>query len=158
MMELSGTGIDLYPTGRVVVFSNAVMFQAAPFFKQLPGTAYAWHEVAVTLAAEGNHAAVEQKLLDVVNSVYSEYRPSIDRQHSLVEQTLDARIAAPAPKAQLSFGDTGPEFTVRYPVDIPRAAEIDDKIARMLMEAIAGDVELKTAVTGSPKLRAAIKA
>jgi small-conductance mechanosensitive channel len=158
LMELSGTGIDLYPTGRVVVFSNSVMFQATPFFKQLPGTAYAWHEVAVTLAPEGNHAAVEQKLLNVVNSVYSEYRDSIDRQHSLVEQTLDAKIAAAEPKAQMSFGDTGAEFTVRYPVEIPRAAEIDDKIARMLMEAIAGDAELKAAVTGSPKLRAAIKA
>ena len=57
LMELSGTGIDLYPTGRVVVFSNSVMFQAAPFFKQLPGTAYAWHEVAVTLAPDANSAA-----------------------------------------------------------------------------------------------------
>jgi small-conductance mechanosensitive channel len=158
LMELSGTGIDLYPTGRVVVFSNSVMFQAAPFFKQLPGTAYAWHEVAVTLAPEGNHTAVEQKLLETVQSVYSEYQHSIDRQHALVERLLDAQLAAPTPNAQLSFGDTGPEFTVRYPVEIPRAAEIDDKITRKLMDAIAGDAELKAAVTGSPKLRAAIRA
>ena len=71
-MELSGTGIDLYPTGRVVVFSNSVMFQAAPFFKQLPGTAYAWHEIAITLAADANVAAIEKKLLEAVTSVYSD--------------------------------------------------------------------------------------
>jgi len=158
LMELSGTGIDLYPTGRVVVFSNAVMFQTAPFFKQLPGTAYAWHEVAVTLAPEGNHAAAEQKLLDAVNSVYAEYGHSIDRQHSLVERILDAPIAAPAPKAQLHFGNAGLELCVRYPVEIPHAAEVDDKITRKLMEAISGDAELKAAVTGSPRLRAAVKA
>ena len=158
LMELSGTGIDLYPTGRVVVFSNSVMFQTTPFFKQLPGTAYAWHEVSVTLAPEGNHTAVEQKLLDTVQAVYSEYQHSIDRQHSLVERLLDAQLAAPAPNAQLAFGDTGPEFTVRYPVEIPHAAEIDDKITRKLMDAISGDAALKAAVTGSPRLRAAIKA
>ena len=48
LMELAGTGVDLYPTGRIVVFSNAVLFQAAtPLFKQLPGSEYTWHEVAV---------------------------------------------------------------------------------------------------------------
>ncbi len=158
LMELSGTGIDLYPTGRVVVFANSVMFQAAPFFKQLPGTAYTWHEAAVMVAPEADPAALERKLSDAVNSVYSEYQHIIDHQHSLVERILDTSIAAPAPKAQLHFTDTGLEFFVRYPVEIPQAAEIDDKITRKLMEVIAGDPELKAAVIGSPKIRAAIKA
>jgi small-conductance mechanosensitive channel/TolA-binding protein len=158
LMELSGTGIDLYPTGRVVVFSNSVMFQAAPFFKQLPGTAYAWHEVAIALAPDTNHALAEQKLLEVVNSVYSKYQHDIDRQHALVERLIDAPVAAATPKAQLQFTDTGLEFVVRYPVEIPRAAEIDDEMTRKLTEVIAGEPELKAAVSGSPKLRAPIKA
>lgn len=38
IMELAGTGIDLYPTGRVIVFPNSVLFQAGtPLFKQIPG-------------------------------------------------------------------------------------------------------------------------
>lgn len=42
LMELAGTGLDLYPTGRIVVFSNSVLFQAGtPLFKQVPGTEYA---------------------------------------------------------------------------------------------------------------------
>jgi small-conductance mechanosensitive channel len=158
LMELSGTGIDLYPTGRVVVFSNSVMFQAAPFFKQLPGTAYAWHEVAISLVPDTNHGLAEQKLLDVVNSVYSQYQHNIDRQHALVERLIDAPVAAATPKAQLQFTDTGLEFVVRYPVEIPRAAEIDDEMTRKLTEVIAGEPELKAAVAGSPKLRAPIKA
>jgi len=86
LMELAGTGIDLYPTGRVVVFSNSVMFQTAPFFKQLPGTAYAWHEVAIMLAPGADAAKVEQKVLDTITSVYAGYQHSIDRQHALVER------------------------------------------------------------------------
>jgi len=158
LMELSGTGIDLYPTGRVVVFSNSVMFQAAPFFKQLPGTAYAWHEIAVTLASEVNLAAVEKKLLETVNSVFAKYRHNIDRQHSVVQRILDTPIAAPVPNARLQFGESGPEFVVRYPVEIQQAGEIDDEVTRKLMDVISGDGEVKSAVAGSPKLRAPIRA
>jgi small-conductance mechanosensitive channel len=158
LMELAGTGIDLYPTGRVVVFSNSVMFQTTPFFKQLPGTAYAWHEVAIMLAPGADTAKVEQSVLDTVTSVYSEYQHSIDRQHALVERILDAPVAAPVPKAQLHFIDAGLELTVRFPVEIPRAAEIDDTVTRKLIEEITGSEELKKAVMGSPTLRAPIRA
>jgi small-conductance mechanosensitive channel len=158
LMELAGTGIDLYPTGRVVVFSNSVMFQTAPFFKQLPGTAYAWHEVAVMLAPGADAAKVERKVLDTITSVYAEYQHSIDRQHALVERILDAPVAAPTPKAQLHFIETGLELTVRFPVEIPRAADIDDEVTRKLVGAISSDEELKAAVTGSPTLRAPIRA
>lgn len=157
LMELAGTGIDLYPTGRVVVFANSVMFQAAPFFKQLPGTAYAWHEIAVTLAANANVAAVEKKLLEAVTSIFSRYQHAIDHQHSLVQRLLDTPIAAPVPTSHVYFADTGPEFVVRYPVELQHAAQVDDEVTRKLMEAIGGDEELKAAVAGSPKLRAAIK-
>ena len=158
LLELSGTGIDLYPTGRVVVFSNAVMFQSVPFFKQLPGTAYAWHELAVTLAPNTDLAVLEEKLMGAVNSVFSQYRHSIDRQHALVERILDTPLAAPVPVGKLQFGDTGPEFVVRYPVEIQHAADIDDQLTRKLMEVIGGDEQMKAAVSASPKLRAAIKA
>jgi small-conductance mechanosensitive channel len=158
LMELAGTGIDLYPTGRVVVFSNSVMFQTAPFFKQLPGTAYAWHEVAVMLAPGADPAKVEQKVLDMVTSVYSEYKHSIDRQHALVERILDAPVAAPTPKAQVHFIDSGLELTVRFPVEISRASDIDDEVTRKLMELISDDAELKASVANSPTLRAPIRA
>jgi small-conductance mechanosensitive channel len=158
LLELAGTGIDLHPTGRVVVFSNSVMFQATPFFKPLPGTTYAWHEVALTLAPEANHAVVEQKLLAVVNAVYARYRASIEHQHAVVERVLGTSIAVPEPNAKLSFGESGLEFVLRYPVEIQQSAEIDGEITRKLMEVIGSDAELKAAVSGSPKLRAAIKA
>jgi small-conductance mechanosensitive channel len=158
IMELGGTGIDLYPTGRVVVFSNSVMFQAAPFFKQLPGTGYAWHELAVTLAPDANLALLEQKLLDAVNSVFEKYRHNIDHQHEQVERILDASIAEPVPVAKVQFSESGPEFVVRYPVEIQHAADIDDQVTRKLMEVINSDPQLKAAVSASPKLRAPIKA
>ena len=41
VLELAGTGLDFYPTGRIVAFSNSVLFQTGtPLFKQIPGTEY----------------------------------------------------------------------------------------------------------------------
>ncbi len=157
LMELAGTGIDLYPTGRTVVFSNSVLFQASPFFKQIPGTAYTWHEAAVTLAPGADFALAERKLLEAVNSVYAEYKESITRQHEAIETRIDLQISAPAPQAQLHFVENGLEFVVRYPVEIQQASAIDDRITRKLMEGISGDPDLKAAVSGAPRLRAAIK-
>src|SRR5439155_13646060 len=59
LMELSGTKPDLHPTGRVVVFSNSVLFQPSAFYKQLPGSDYIWHEVAITLAPGSDYALAE---------------------------------------------------------------------------------------------------
>jgi Mechanosensitive ion channel len=158
MMELAGTGIDLYPTGRIVVFSNSVLFQAGtPLFKQLPGTEYTWHEVAVGLAATGNYKIVQDKISSAVNSVYEQYRTVLERQHGDVERQYEVQITAPEPESKLQFTDAGLEFVLRYPVDIRKASEIDDRITRKLLEVINGDPELRAAVTGSPKIRAAVK-
>ncbi len=157
LMELAGTGIDLHPTGRIVVFSNSVLFQTAPLFKQIPGTAYTWHEAGITLAPNTNYALAEKRILEAVNSVYDQYREKIEQQHEGIETQIDVQISTPRPEAQVHFVDSGLEIVVRYPVEIQHASEIDDRITRKLAEAINSEPELKAAVSGAPKLRSAIK-
>jgi small-conductance mechanosensitive channel len=158
LMELAGTGIDLYPTGRVVMFSNSVLFQAGtPLFKQIPGTEYAWHEVVVPLAPGSNYKLVQEKLSGGVHHVYEKYRPGIEGQMGSIERRLEVQLKAPVPEAKLQFADSGLEFVVRYPVDIRRASEIDDQVTRTVLNLLDQDGELKTTVAGTPKIRAAIK-
>ncbi len=96
IMELAASGGDLYPTGRIAVFSNSVFFQAGmPFYKQIPGTDYTWHEVAVPIVAGSNYKSVEEKILQAVNSVYDGYRKDIERQHTDVERRIDSYMQAP---------------------------------------------------------------
>jgi len=158
LMELAGTGVDFYPTGRLVVFSNSVLFQTGtPLFKQIPGTEYAWHEVVVNIAPEGNHNAAQQKLVAAVNEVYAGYRAEIERQHGEIERRVDIQIAAPRPEARLQFGDSGLELLVRYPVEIRKAPDIDENMTRTVLALTERDPEIKAAVTGNPKIRSAIK-
>jgi small-conductance mechanosensitive channel len=158
LMEMAGTGLDFYPTGRLVVFSNAVLFQTGtPLFKQIPGADYAWHEVVVMIAPQGNHKAAQEKLVATVNSVYSEYRQEIERQHATIERRVDILIEAPRPEARLQFADTGLELRVRYPVEIRRAPDIDEEMTRKVLGLIETDETLKAAVFGTPKIRSAVK-
>jgi len=158
LTELAGTGVDLYPTGRIVVFSNAVLFQTTtPLFKQIPGTEYTWHEVVVKIAADGNHKAAEEKLVAAVNAVYSKYQHEIDRQHASVERRIDIQVRAPRPEARLQFADNGLELLVRYPVEIRSAPDIDEEMTRKVLDLVQGDAALKAIVAGTPKIRSAIK-
>jgi small-conductance mechanosensitive channel len=158
LMEMAGTGLDFYPTGRLVVFSNSVLFQTGtPLFKQIPGTEYAWHEVVVMIAPSGNHKVAQQKLVAAVNEIYSKYRKEIERQHSDIERRVDILIETPRPEARLQFADGGLELLVRYPVEIRRAPDIDEEMTRTVLQLIESDAELKTAVSGTPKIRSAIK-
>ena len=158
LMELAGTGIDLDPTGRVVVFSNSVLFQAGtPLFKQIPGTEYAWHEIVASLNPGTNYKLVQDKFSNAVNAVYEKYRAEIENKVGGIERRLEVQLKAPVPEAKLQFSDAGLEFVVRYPVDIRRASEIDDHVTRSVLDLLDKEAELKSAVAGTPKIRAAIK-
>jgi small-conductance mechanosensitive channel len=159
LMELAGTGIELYPTGRVVMFSNSVLFQAGtPLFKQIPGTEYAWHEVAVSLTPESNYKLVQDKISAIVDAIFEKYRSVIESQLGGTERRLEVSLQAPKPESRLQFTDAaGLEFVVRYPVDIRRAAEIDDNVTRAVLDSLATTPDLKSSVSSPPKIRAAIK-
>src|SRR5215469_10815684 len=64
LMELGGSGLDLQPTGRIVVFPNAVFFQPAALFKQLPGIDYVWRAITLKLTGAADYEVVERRLLD----------------------------------------------------------------------------------------------
>ena len=105
LMELAGSDVNLFPTGRIVVFSNSVLFQATtPLYKQIPGTDYTWHEVALQCVPGADYKLLEEKLLAAVNSIYDRYRPDIERQHNQLERLIEIQVKAPAPQAKLHFG------------------------------------------------------
>jgi len=158
LMELAGTGIDLFPTGRVVMFSNSVLFQATtPLFKQIPGTEYAWHEVVFNLVPGGNHKLAQEKLFQAVNAIHDQYRGAFERQRGLVERRIEVQLETPSPETRLQFGDTGLELLIRYPVEIRNESVTDEQVTRKVLEVIQNDPEVQAAVIGSPKIRAAIK-
>ena len=158
LMELAGTGVDLFPTGRIAAFSNSVLFQATtPLFKQIPGTEYAWHEIAATLTPAGDHKLIQEKLMAAVSAVHDKYGEALQPQYGSADDRMEIFLKAPVPEAKLQFVDAGLELIVRYPVDLRRASEMDDQVARALLDAIHSDPAISAGITGTPRIRAAVK-
>jgi small-conductance mechanosensitive channel len=155
LMELGGPKIDLHATGRIVVFSNAVLFQPQAFYKQIPGADYVWHEISFTLAPDTDYHTAEDRLLGAVDSVYDEYRSEVENQYRETSGTMQVAMEAPKPTGRLRFVDSGLEFAVRFPVPLRRASEIDDKITRHLLDAVNAEPRLKMVPTSTPKIQAA---
>jgi hypothetical protein len=159
IMELAGTGVDLYPTGRIAVFANSVLFQpSTPLYKQVPGTEYAWHEASMTIAAGGERGPIRERALAAVNSVFQEYRQVLERQQGTIGDRMEIVLKAPEPEAKFQLNDEGLVLIIRYPVLLARASEIDDRVAQALIDVTApGEGASKPATIGTPKIRAAVK-
>jgi len=154
LMEFTGTAGDLHPTGRIVVFSNAVLFQPSALFKQMPGTDFVWHSVTLTLDAAAPVDTARRVLTEAVDSVYEKYRPAIEAQHAALEQSVDLQMSVPKPSSRLRYSDTGLEFTAHYPAQAAHAPETDDLIMHRLLDAVAAEPSLKLAPGGSPRTSA----
>lgn len=152
LMEVAGYGGASRPTGRVVVFPNAVVFQAnSGIFKQAPGTKFVWHEIRLTLAPEGDYQEAEKRMLEAVNSVFTDYKESIEKQHHhMVRELAPLTMDSPAPESRLDLTREGLTVSLRYPVDLDNAAEIDDRITRAVLQATARKPQLR--IVGSGKL------
>ena len=154
LMELGSPETGRQPTGRVVVFSNAVVFQAgASFFKQIPGTNFTWHELTLTLAPETDYHLAEQRMLHAVQTVYERYRARMERQHAAMQENLNVEVALPKPHTRLRLTQTGLEVVIRFPTELDNSAEIDDAVARELLHAIEQSPRLRVVGSGTPTIQ-----
>jgi len=158
MMELAGTGSELNPTGRVAVFSNAVLFQAGtPLYKQIPGTRYAWHELTVKLTDAANYKLICEAVLNEVNAVYEVHRLDIEQQHRGVEDQMQIPINLPAVESRLQLNGGSFQLWVRFPVEIQHAAETDEKLTEALVDLFAKNPDVKSGVASTPVIQASVR-
>lgn len=153
LMEITGGHAPL-PTGRVVAFSNAVVFQASSgMFKQIPGTNFLWHEITLTLDPKSNYRQVEQRMMEAVNKVFAEYRDKMEMQRRNVERSLNSTVDTFAPVSRLHLTQTALEVVIRYPVELGNAGEIDDRLTREILDAIERDPNLRLQVSAGPTVK-----
>ena len=141
LLEL--TGPQLRSTGRMVVLSNAVLFQPTALFKQMPGGDFYWHMITLTLSPTTDVAEAEKRLSEAAESVYAKYRPAIEQQHAALQRFIDFQTAMPQPEVYARLNTKGLVITVRYPVEPAQAAATDQKMLLALGEAQSKSPELQ---------------
>jgi small-conductance mechanosensitive channel len=134
LMEL---GPENGPTGRVVAFANSVVFQVTGgIFKQIPGVSLAWREVTLAIPVNGDYSAIKQRLLDTANGVLEKYREEFERQTRELRRTSSSAGEETHAHVQLRFSSESIDATVRYPVPLQRAAEVEERMSRKLIHAM----------------------
>ncbi len=157
LLELTGSGTELHSTGRVAVFANSVLFQTGtPLYKQLPGTGYAWHEIALKIKPASNYQPALKAVREIVDRVYATYKSAIETQHRGVEVWMDTAIEAPGVEARLQLTE-GMQYVVLYPVLLENAAETDGSIVEQVTHLLRSDQEAAQAIDGTPTVRAVVK-
>jgi small-conductance mechanosensitive channel len=155
LMELGGPH-ESQPSGRVVAFSNSIVFQpTAGIFKQIPGTSFVWHELKLTLAADSDYHVARERITQAVDSALKDYNESIEAERRQVERNLSSVSGAQLqPKMRMRYTSSGIEATVRFPAQIEKAAEIDDHLMRELISAAGRDPKLRVVSTEMPAAKA----
>jgi hypothetical protein len=108
----------------------------------------------LTLAAESDIKVAEQRLLGAVEKIFSEYKERIEQDHRHMQKSLNVRSASPKPESRLRLVEGGLVVVIRYPVELDRAAEIDDHITRELVAALAQEPKLRLVGSGTPNIQA----
>jgi len=157
LMELGGSG-ESQPTGRVVAFSNSIVFQpTAGLFKQIPGTNFVWHEVKLVLAADTDYHLARERITQAVDSVLATYQENMETQRMLMERNLSSVSGADLKsKVRLYYTASGIEVTVRFPVELGKATEMDDHLMRELLAAADREPKLKLVSAEMPVAKAGV--
>jgi small-conductance mechanosensitive channel len=139
LMEFAGQG-SASPTGRVAAFPNSVVFQvSAGLFKQIPGVNFSWHDITLSIPAGVNDSGIKEKLFAAANEALADYREEIQRQTRELQRTTLSNVGGDAlPTVQLTYSAKGVDAHVRYPVHLPHAAEIDERMSKALLQVISG--------------------
>jgi small-conductance mechanosensitive channel len=151
LMELGGPG-ENQPTGRVVAFSNSIVFQStAGVFKQIPGTNFVWRELKLTLASDTDYHAARERITKAIDSVLSKHKGDMDDQRKRMEMNLSPVSSADlGSRVHLRYVSGGIEASVRYPVEIGKAADTDDQLMRELLEEAAREPKFRIVSTEMP--------
>jgi small-conductance mechanosensitive channel len=144
LMELGGPG-ESQPSGRIVAFSNSIVFQpTAGVFKQIPGTSFVWHEVKLVLAPETDYHDAKDRLTAAADAALAGDKEGLESQRQQMEKNLTSVTPGElTPKIRLHYTGSGIEATVRFPVQLEKAAETDDHVMRELLAALDREPKLK---------------
>jgi small-conductance mechanosensitive channel len=140
------------PTGRVVAFANSVVFQAAGgIFKQIPGVSLAWRELTLAIPNDGDYAAIKERLIAAAQRVLEAYRDDLGRQtRELRRASASSETEEARAQVQLRFSSGSIDAIVRYPVPLQRAAEVEERMSRALLDALRDGSDGAAQLTAQP--------
>ena len=91
---------------------------------------------------------------EAVEAAFSDYREEMERQRRQMERTLtSASVSTLLPRSRLHLTPSGLEVVIRFPVDLERAEEFDNRLTLELLKALDREPPLKAAGSAAPTVK-----
>jgi hypothetical protein len=143
VMETEKSEMGFLPTGRVVGFSNAALFQPTPFFRQVPGADFVWSEINIILSPTTDHDAAYKKLSEVVTKTYEKHRSVMQRHEQAMQRLTNFKLSISIPQTYLKTTATGLTFIVRYAVERHQEVALHLQMMEAIITLIKKDPDIK---------------
>jgi len=143
LMETRDSDLGYLPTGRAVGFSNAILFQPLPFFRQTPGTNFVWSEILLTLDPTVDHEIALKKIHAAVNKVYANHIKAMQQQQMSLQKLAHFKAEVSVPQIYLKITGGGLVVVIRYAVERDQGSILHLEMTEELLAVIKSDSALK---------------
>jgi hypothetical protein len=143
LMETRESDLGYLPTGRAVGFSNAILFQPLPFFRQTPGTNFVWSEIMLTLDPTVDHETALKKIHAAVNKVYANHLKAMQLQQLSLQKLAHFKAEVSVPQIYLKITASGLAVVIRYAVERDQESQLHLQMTEDLLAVIKKDPALK---------------
>lgn len=143
LMEMKESDLGYLPTGRAVGFSNAILFQPMPFFRQTPGTNFVWNEILLTLDPTIDHQDAYKKIHAAVDRIYAKHHTAIQKQQMSLQKLAHFKAEVSVPQIYLKITSAGLVLVIRYAVERDQASILHLQMTEELLAVIKKDPVLK---------------
>jgi hypothetical protein len=148
IMEMKESDLGYLPTGRTVGFSNAILFQPLPFFRQTPGTNFVWSEIMLTLDPSVDHETAYKKIHEAVDRVYSKHLNVMQQQQMYLQKLTQFKTEVSVPQIYLKITGSGLVVVIRYAVERDQESALHLQMTEELLSVIKKDPTLKVVNVG----------
>jgi len=148
LLEMEKSDLGYLPTGRIVGFSNSILFQPLPFFRQTPGTNFVWNEISLALSPTIDYKSANDKIHAVVQRVYAKQRTELRRQEEILTKAARTPVDLSEPQLYLKITGTGLVLVIRYAVLREEQKDMYMRMTDELLSEIRRDPELKVVNLG----------
>ena len=104
----------------------------------------------ITLPGDADYAAIKERLLTAASRVLENYAEELERQTRALNKTSWGNMDKVEAQVQLRFSSDSIEAIVRYPVPLARAAEVEERMSRALLEAARDSKSASAQLIGQP--------
>jgi hypothetical protein len=143
LMEMKESDLGYLPTGRAVGFSNSILFQPMPFFRQTPGTNFVWNEIMLTLDPTIDHQDAYKKIHAAVERIYAKHLTAMQKQQTSLQKLAQFKAEVSVPQIYLKITGTGLMLVIRYAVEREQASTLHLQLTEELLAVIKKDPVLK---------------